>query len=1049
MKRVLKLTITLAFCLTILIAVSVAASAAKWTGAWSSAMTSISLKDYGNISFTGKDITGRTVITPTASGSKIRLRFSNHYGDQDITLNHVTLAKSQKEDELTSAIDLDTKVTVTFGSKDHVTIKAGKEVVSDAVNFNVEALKNIAVSFYCRESTNIKTMGLSGAATYISTEGDKTAEENFSILNNFEELADYVSILQNIGLDKYFDLPLSYNLVSVVPLLCGVDVYADDSSYSICVIGDSTVANKFPQYLAEEIVGKYNTTNVGVLGKGVIGNTLATVSDASLGSMVYGESLMARFDRDCSNQSNVKYVIVKIGANDIMHPVCTSAAEGSKQPTANEIIANLQDVCDKAHAAGLKVILGTITQWKGSTRDYFKALGIEGTYQRTEEEFEADWNIAKKVNAWIMKADNTYHDGYFDFMTISKSSEDPAAFASGYSDDHIHPNDTLQRVWAEKFNMGLIGVSKKAGTIKLNASLKTLNVGKKFTLTATVLPSDVENKAVTWSSNNTDVATVSSDGKVTAVGNGTAYITCKAKDGSGTKAKCKITVVTPVESVTVTPASKTIYTRDTLELKATITPSNASDKKVKWSTSDKNVATVSSKGVVTAVKSGKVTITATTNDGSKKAVATIKVKKRIDVSVIVTNVSKRAMYVGKTYDIVADVYPTDASYPQVKWSSSDKTVATVDQTGKVTAKAVGTCTIKVKSVDNPTVSAKVTIQVYKHVSGVKLSPASLQVSVGYKKQLTPTISPSSAYNKKVTYSSSDKKVAKVSEDGLVKGIAPGTCVITVTTADGGYRASSVIKVIPVVKTTSVKLSATKKTIYVGSKETLKATVSPSNATEKGVVWMSSDTTVAKVSSKGVVTAVSKGTATITCATKDTGKYAECKITVKNVIPQKVTLSYPSYTLQKGKSVTLRATVSPSNSTNKSVKWVSSNKAIATVSSSGKVIAVKPGKCTITCTTVSGKKTATCKITVTAVKVTGIKLSATNLTLMKGKQTTLKATVSPSNATNKNVTWKSSNTKVATVSSTGVVKTVGSGKCTITCTAKDGSGKSATCTVWVP
>ena len=1051
MKRIYKFSIAITFCVCALIGLAIMSSASEWIGSWSTAMTNISLRDFANISFTApKDITGRTVITPTASGSKVRLRFSNHYGDKELKLNSVTIAESKNPTKVASAIDVDSTAPVTFGGKKTVVIPVGEEVVSDPITFKVTALKNVAVSYYVNEGTDIKTMGLSGGYTYITTEGDKTSQEDFKISNSFSsELGEILPYLEMLGLGDILDPALSYGLVSVVPIFSGMEVLASGDAYSICIIGDSTVANKFPQYLAENIINNYNTTNVGVLGKGIIGNTLTTISEGSLGAMVYGEPLIQRFKRDCIDQAGVKYVVVKIGANDIMHPVCTNAAEGAKQPTANEIIANLQTICDMAHKAGIKVILGTITQWKGSTRDYFKALGVEGSYQRTEEEFKADWAIAKKVNKWITSASNDYHDGYFDFAEISKSPVDSAAFDSAYSDDHIHPNDTLQRKWGDEFDMSLIGISMKLSQIRLNESDLTLKVGASKTIKVVgTIPKDVENKKVTWKSSDTSVATVDSKGKVTAIKNGKATITATSTDGNKVKAKCYVTVITPVSSVSVSPAKKTIFTRDKLTLKAEILPANASDKSVTWTSSNKKVATVNSKGVVTPVSKGKVTITVTTNNGKKKAVAEITVKKRIDVSVIRMSASKKNMYVGKTLTLTAKVYPTDASYPQINWGSTDKSVAKVDQKGNVKAVGVGTCKIKAKSADNPLVYEYVTIKVFKHVSGVKLSPKAAVVAVGNTKQLKVTVSPSSAFKKTVTYSSSDKSVATVSSDGLVKAKKEGTAVVTVKTDDGGFTAQTIISVIPCVKSKSVKLNKTSKTIRVGDEYTLKETVLPSDTTNKKVVWASSDNSVARVNSKGVVTGVSKGKATIVCTTKDTGKSAKCKVTVKNVIPTKVTLSYPKLTLDPGKSTTLRATISPANATIKTVNWKSSNKSVAKVTAKGEVIAVKAGKCVITCTTVSGKKTAKCTVTVNKVKVSSIKLSAQSLTLVKGKSTTLKATVSPTNATNKNVSWKTSNQSIATVDTKGVVRGVMPGKVTITCKANDGSGVSAKCTVTI-
>ena len=178
----------------------------------------------------------------------------------------------------------------------------------------------------------------------------------------------------------------------------------------------------------------------------------------------------------------------------------------------------------------------------------------------------------------------------------------------------------------------------------------------------------------------------------------------------------------------------------------------------------------------------------------------------------------------------------------------------------------------------------------------------------------------------------------------------------------------------------------------------------------------------------------------------------------------VSLNYTDVRLSsKGQTLQLTATVSPSNASNKSVKWTSSNTKVATVSSSGKVTAVANGNTTITATAADGSgKKDICAVTVnipkpadptptptpSVVKVSSVSLNQSSLSLTKKGQTAqLSASVSPSNATNKSINWSSSNSNVATVSN-GVITAVGNGNATITATAADGSGKKASCSVTV-
>ena len=166
----------------------------------------------------------------------------------------------------------------------------------------------------------------------------------------------------------------------------------------------------------------------------------------------------------------------------------------------------------------------------------------------------------------------------------------------------------------------------------------------------------------------------------------------------------------------------------------------------------------------------------------------------------------------------------------------------------------------------------------------------------------------------------------------------------------------------------------------------------------------------------------------------------------------VSLNLTSVELTEGDETTLTATVNPDNATNKNVTWKSSDSSVATVSG-GKVTALKAGAATITVTTEDGGKTAVCEVKVNAkvvepevVPVTGVSLDKTSVELTEGDETTLTATVNPDNATNKNVTWKSSDSSVATVSG-GKVTALKAGTATITVTTEDG-GKTATCDVKV-
>ena len=236
-----------------------------------------------------------------------------------------------------------------------------------------------------------------------------------------------------------------------------------------------------------------------------------------------------------------------------------------------------------------------------------------------------------------------------------------------------------------------------------------------------------------------------------------------------------------------------------------------------------------------------------------------------------------------------------------------------------------------------------------------------------------------------------------------------------------------------VSVTNITLSSESISLVEGDSETLTATVSPSNATNKKVIWTSTDGSIASVD-HGRVTALKPGNTTIKAKSDDGGKTATCKVTVKAKVynVESVSLDKTSITMTEGDSETLSATVYPDNATNKNVSWRSSNTSVATVNN-GVVTAIKAGTATITVTTEDGGKTATCQVTVKAkqINVTSIKIDQNSVHLKEGESILLTVTVYPSNATNKNVNWTSSNVKVASVSSEGKVTAIKSGVATIT------------------
>lgn len=585
----------------------------------------------------------------------------------------------------------------------------------------------------------------------------------------------------------------------------------------------------------------------------------------------------------------------------------------------------------------------------------------------------------------------------------------------------------------------IVEVVQIATGVSLDFSSVTLDAGKTKTLTATVKPTNASDKTLKWTSSDTKVATVNSKGVVTAVSAGSAVITATTTDSSNLSATCKINVTQKITKITFSKKTFDAKAGEKTKLTYTLSPSNVTDKTLYWSSADKNIATVSSKGVVTGVSAGKVKITARTSDGKVKASCTVNVI--MPVKSVKMSKSSMTLGIGKSATLSAVVSPKTATNKEVTWKSSDYDVADVSSTGKVTAKKIGSAVITATTKDG-SFTCTCRVNVVRSVKGISLDITKKTIEPNESFTLNYTLKPKNPTNAGVKWSTGNSKVATVSKKGVVKAVGKGTTTITVTTDDGGFTASCTVNVVK--KVTGVSLNRNAMTLVFGKTATLTATVKPKSASDKTVFWRSSDTKVATVDQKGVVTAKGPGSAVITATTKDGSFKAKCTVTVV-VKAQSLTLKSTACTVKSGSSVKLGYTVSPSNTTDKSLTWKTSNKKIATVNKNGVVTGVAGGTARITAETENGI-TATCTVTVIQTP-SSVRLSQSEVSLKKGKTVTLTATVLPKNANDRTVKWSSSNTKVATVDKNGVVKALSAGTAVITAKTNEG-GKSAKCTVTV-
>ena len=420
----------------------------------------------------------------------------------------------------------------------------------------------------------------------------------------------------------------------------------------------------------------------------------------------------------------------------------------------------------------------------------------------------------------------------------------------------------------------------------------------------------------------------------------------------------------------------------------------------------------------------------------------------VPVTGISLNKSETTIARGATEQLTANVEP-EGTGTTVAWSSDNEEVATVDQTGLVTAVGTGTANITAEAGGQ---SASCAVTVNAPLQGIQITGEQSTIKKGTTTQLSVLYDPEDTTDDKtVTWSSDNEDVATVDQTGLVTAVADGTA--NIKAAVGALEATYPITV-QEVKLESIDIKETT-TIHRGEKETLEVTYNPDTTTDdRTVTWASSDTKVATVDGNGTVTAVGKGSAIITARV---GNHSDsCTVTVdaplKQIIPENESIE-----VDKNKTASIEYTLDPEDTTSDTtVTFTSSDPAVATVDENGTVTGVAAGKATITLTG-ADNVTATVTVTVNEIPIDAVVLDKYEAIVEKGQTTELTATVQPDSTTDedKTIKWSSSDETVATVST---AQTDNGAAVTVTATDKGGTavvtaeawnGTKAECVITVP
>lgn len=413
----------------------------SWAGSWSTSpiKTGVTLNGVRLCDFLTNS-SYRTVVQCTLGGEKVRLKFSNRYGDAAVTINETNIARTSTLDD--ASIIEGSVLPVTFGGAATITIPAGKEIYSDPINMKVSALEKISITSYIKSFTYITTAGFYGGTSYVES-GNKLTE---------------------IAYNKAAPLLFSSGAITyhTIPFLCNLDVYAKDA-YSIVIIGDSTVTNQAPYYLAEKLV-KSGVNNVGVLQQAIVANRLLYSGEGvSIVGNIYGDSCLNRFEADALKQAGVKKIFVKIGVNDVIHPRCNSMKGIAPLATTEEIIDGYKALISRAHEAGLEIYFFSRTAWRGYSRNFAltKSDVPDVVWSQDAED------ILLACNNWL-KSSFSGVDGYIDLDSM-RDPYDERQLLPAYTTDGAHFSDLGARILVDLIPLRYIGISesKNVSIVKL------------------------------------------------------------------------------------------------------------------------------------------------------------------------------------------------------------------------------------------------------------------------------------------------------------------------------------------------------------------------------------------------------------------------------------------------------------------------------------------------------------------------------------------------------------------------------------------------------
>ena len=320
----------------------------------------------------------------------------------------------------------------------------------------------------------------------------------------------------------------------------------------------------------------------------------------------------------------------------------------------------------------------------------------------------------------------------------------------------------------------------KVSSIYFNKNKLQLFIGKSEQLLCSIYPNNASNQTLNWASSDNNIATVSSQGVITGIGNGTAQISATSTDGSGVYSICNVRIIIPIKNIILNNTYLFLKVGEESRITATILPLDASIKQIQWLSSDPTIASVDTDGNIRCLRKGTCKIIASSTDGTDiYTECIVNVEERKPVQLIELDKTNTILQEGQSEQLTATVLPEDADNKNVVWHSDNEDVVKVDENGLVHALCKGKANVIALSAGNSAVPAVCRIIVTKAVESITLNKDEIVLQEGQSEQLTATVLPEDANNKNVVWHSDNEDVVKVDESGLVSAISLGETTIKV------------------------------------------------------------------------------------------------------------------------------------------------------------------------------------------------------------------------------------------------------------------------------